>query len=99
MFSTNRFLFLFLFSFLLVFSNGTSHSKDDLSKKHQAGGFSLGAIIDYTSRAGKEEKVAIQMAAHDFCAHFSPRPTLHFKNSRGDPIQAASSGESSSFKY
>lgn len=63
-------------------------------EQHQFHKFSFGAIVDYGSRAGKEEKVAIKMAIKDFYTHFIQPPTFHFKNSRGDPVQAASSGES-----
>ncbi|CAK7323978.1 unnamed protein product [Dovyalis caffra] len=66
-------------------SNGTSNVPKSKTNK-----LSLGAIVDYSSRAGKEEKVAIEMAIQDFYANKSqPGPILLVKDSRGDPFRAA----------
>ncbi|XP_058090626.1 glutamate receptor 2.9-like [Magnolia sinica] len=51
---------------------------------------SIGAIIDSTTRAGKEEKIAIEMAFRDFRRSTGFKATAHLRNSRGDPVQAAS---------
>ncbi|KAI9178079.1 hypothetical protein LWI28_022476 [Acer negundo] len=89
----------FLLLFLLILSNrATSNAEeDDVSERnqHHERFISLGAIVDYNSRAGKEEKVAMKMAVDDFFGHGSHRPTvlLHVKNSRGDPLQTASSAK------
>ncbi|XP_062102999.1 glutamate receptor 2.8-like [Humulus lupulus] len=53
----------------------------------------IGAIIEYDSRAGRQEKLAMQMAIDDFCAHSSSNysycPTLLINDFQGDSIQAA----------
>ncbi|PQP93852.1 glutamate receptor 2.8 [Prunus yedoensis var. nudiflora] len=50
----------------------------------------IGAIIDNSSRIGKEERVAIEMAVEDFYANRNQRLALHIRNSqREDPLQAA----------
>lgn len=103
MFSDFHIFSLFFIVLLLISSNGippTNANYYDALKEHRHKEFSLGAIVDYNSRAGKEEKVAIKMAMEDFFGHIlSYRPTLHVMNSRGDPVQAASSGESFSIFY
>ncbi|CAN6690969.1 unnamed protein product [Malus baccata var. baccata] len=50
----------------------------------------LGAIIDNSSRIGKEGRVAIQMALDDhFDSTGNQRLVLHVRNSQGKPSQAA----------
>jgi len=83
----------------LVFSssNGMSKALDDALEKRQPDcALSLGAVVDSTSLAGKKEKVSMEMALKDFYGRRNSLrhyPTLHVRNSRGDPIRAASSGE------
>lgn len=55
--------------------------------------FAIGAVIDQTSRIGKEQKIAMEMAVHDFnqwtqCSHMD----LQFKDSQGNSARAISSG-------
>ncbi|XP_077251171.1 glutamate receptor 2.5-like [Tasmannia lanceolata] len=50
---------------------------------------SIGAVIDSTSRAGKEEKIAIEMAVEDFYKTTGNQLVLHLKDSLADPVQAA----------
>ncbi|KAM1583129.1 hypothetical protein ACFX10_030778 [Malus domestica] len=53
-------------------------------------GMGLGAIIDNSSRIGKEERVAIQMALDDhFDSTGNQRLVLHVRNSQREPLQAA----------
>ena len=52
----------------------------------------IAAIVDYGSRVGKEEKVAMEMAINDFYDHTNQRLILRVKNSQGDPFQAALTG-------
>ncbi|XP_059451031.1 glutamate receptor 2.8-like [Corylus avellana] len=70
---------------------------DALEKRQLDCKLSLGAVVDYTSLAGKKEKVAMEMALKDFYARRTSLrqyyPTLHVRNSRGDPIGAASSAK------
>ncbi|KAK3184039.1 hypothetical protein Dsin_031325 [Dipteronia sinensis] len=95
----SHFFLLFLIIFLLSSSNratSNEEEEDDGSEKNQPDQFiSLGAIVDFNSRAGKEEKVAMKMAVNDFFGHGGHLPTvlLHVKNSRGDPLQTASSAK------
>ncbi|KAM0054594.1 putative periplasmic binding protein-like I [Helianthus debilis subsp. tardiflorus] len=52
----------------------------------------IGVIIDEVSRAGKEQKTAIEIAVQKLSS--DPRNhklAIHFKNSKGDPLEAASS--------
>ena len=61
---------------------------------------SIGAIVDYGTRIGKEEKVAMEMAIEDFNNnnHSSTSTNqslilkLEVKDSRGEPIEAARAG-------
>ncbi|XP_059451026.1 glutamate receptor 2.8-like [Corylus avellana] len=88
---------LYIFLFILVFSssNGTSNALDDALEKRQLDcKLSLGVVVDYTSLAGKKEKLALEMALKDFYGRRTSlrlNVTLHVRNSRGDPIGAASS--------
>lgn len=59
----------------------------------------IGGIVDYGSRIGKEEQVAMEMAVEDvntLCSNL-PHIELLIKNSRGEPIQAALAGKSYHF--
>ncbi|PQP93856.1 glutamate receptor 2.8 [Prunus yedoensis var. nudiflora] len=49
----------------------------------------LGAIVDNSSRIGKEESVAMQIAVEDFLNTSNQRLDLRIRNSQGDPLQAA----------
>lgn len=54
----------------------------------------IGVAIDEDSRAGKEQKTAIRIAAQDFNKN-SPNHelTFHFRNiSSGNPLQVATTG-------
>lgn len=73
-------------------SHAIEHERREESKNKL---ISLGAIIEYDSRAGREEKVAMQIAIEDFCAKSSQYycPTLLVNDSRGDPVHAALLGK------
>ncbi|KAK9078222.1 hypothetical protein SSX86_002279 [Deinandra increscens subsp. villosa] len=49
----------------------------------------IGAILDLTSRPGKETKVAIELAIQDFNIKTDQRFVLHLRNSRNKPVHAA----------
>ncbi|KAH9791247.1 glutamate receptor [Citrus sinensis] len=90
-FSAFNFLSLFLIVLLIISSNGIFSNGDDYDE-HQYKEFSLGGSVDDYSRAGKEEKVAMNIAKeHLFARDIGNRPILPVKNSHGDSIQAASS--------
>ncbi|KAM7276723.1 hypothetical protein ACFE04_018589 [Oxalis oulophora] len=78
--------FLLFFFFLYHFSS---------FKELEAHKSSLGAIVNCNSRAGREEKVAMEMAIRDF---YNAHPnyeqiSLHVKNSHGDFRAASSSAK------
>lgn len=83
---------LSLIAFVLLFEqrlrvNGiTDTTKDD----HFMG--ILGAIVDTSSRIGKEESVAIQIAVEDFFKKSNHSLVLNIRNSKGEPWQAALAG-------
>lgn len=53
----------------------------------------IGAIVDTTFKAGKQEKLAIGMAVEDFSSSTGHKPLLHVRDSEGNPVQAAWEGE------
>ena len=52
----------------------------------------IGAIVDNSSRIGKEESVAMKMALEDFYVKFNQSLVLHIRDSQRQPIQAALEG-------
>lgn len=59
----------------------------------EAGMGVVGAIIDNSSRVGKEERVAMEMAMEDFYANGNQRLVLQIRHSlQRDPMQAALAG-------
>ncbi|PWA48142.1 glutamate receptor 2.6 [Artemisia annua] len=48
--------------------------------------------MDITSRAGKEARVAMEMAIHDFNAKMGRNYTLHTRNSKGKIVRAIRKG-------
>ncbi|KAL6314637.1 hypothetical protein AAG906_026981 [Vitis piasezkii] len=56
---------------------GISHSND-----------SIGVIVDYGSRVGKEEKEAMELTIDDFYNKTNQRVVLHLRDSHGDPLRA-----------
>ena len=53
----------------------------------------VGAVIDGTSRAGKEANVSLQIALEDISRKADQRLVLHIINSRGEPALASLSGK------
>ncbi|GMY31945.1 glutamate receptor 2.8-like [Fagus crenata] len=49
----------------------------------------IGAIVDNSSRIGKEQSVAMKLALDDFYDKFNQSLILHIRDSQGEPIQAA----------
>ncbi|KAF2286078.1 hypothetical protein GH714_010200 [Hevea brasiliensis] len=86
---TFHFLFYFLALNLLctpsaAAADGSTRTKDSNRVKGI-----IGAIIDESSRIGKEERLAMEIAAEDFYSHSKQSLTLHIHDSQGDPIRAA----------
>lgn len=52
----------------------------------------IGAILDNTSRAGREAKVSIDMALDDIGNNTNQRFVTHIINSQGKPLLAALQG-------
>ncbi|CAB4307806.1 unnamed protein product [Prunus armeniaca] len=75
--------FVLLLKQILIVEGISDITKDD--------GFMgiLGAIVDNSSRIGKEESVAMQIAVEDFFNKNNQRLDLKIRNSQGDPLQAA----------
>ena len=57
----------------------------------------IGAIIDSSSRIGKEQKVALQMAVEDFYEVSNQSLLLQIEDSHGEPIRAGLAGKSMYF--
>nr|GMD98504.1 glutamate receptor 2.9-like [Ipomoea batatas]GME01449.1 glutamate receptor 2.9-like [Ipomoea batatas]GME20261.1 glutamate receptor 2.9-like [Ipomoea batatas] len=71
-------LLLFPFSVWMVSVSGTGNETID-----------IGAIIDLNSRAGKEHKVALEIAVQKFNDHsMTQHISVHFRNASMDPVQA-----------
>ncbi|KAL5715908.1 hypothetical protein ACHQM5_017667 [Ranunculus cassubicifolius] len=78
-----------MFTYLLL-SSSTVKSKDEDAQKLTTTKISIGAIVDYSSRIGKEENIAMNIAADDFYYYTNYRPVVHIVDSRKDPTHAAS---------
>jgi predicted RNase H-related nuclease YkuK (DUF458 family) len=81
-------LFPLVISFLLLISDGGGAA-------YATKVTNIGGIIDVTSRIGKEQKIAIEIAAENFNRFSkSNKLSLHFQDSGGlDPLQVASAGQ------
>ncbi|GAB4827038.1 hypothetical protein Ancab_033919 [Ancistrocladus abbreviatus] len=56
--------------------------------------FSIGAIVNVGSRIGREQKTAMEIAVQNFNANSrNQNLSIHFRNSSGDPLQAAFAAE------
>ena len=87
----NRFVSLFNFMpmLMLLLRNASANER--------AKGI-IGAIIDNSSRIGKEQTVAMNLALTDFFSYSNQNFDLQIRNSaQGDPLQAAFAGESQLF--
>lgn len=83
----NRIFFPLLISFLIL-SYGTGSEAANRNKHTN-----IGAFIDDNYRAGKEEKIAMKIAAESFNnTSESNKMLLHFRNPGGDPYLSASAG-------
>ena len=91
----------FLFSFLLLFAAMVSgrHETQRTAGSTMVDGKQgrIGAIVDMSSRIGKEEILAMQMAIEDFNSLSNRNFSLVVRDSRSDPNLAALAGESSYF--
>ena len=81
--------FLILISFLLLLSHGDEavNTTNEVTN--------IGAIIDVSSRIGKEEKIAMEIAAENFNNHHakSHKLSLYFQDPGKGPLQVVSAGQ------
>lgn len=71
--------------FALVLINGYQHE----AKKEDNNVISIGAIIDVDSRVGKEQQVAMEIAALSYNnTSKAYKLSLHFRDSTKDPLSA-----------
>ncbi|KAM3748288.1 hypothetical protein ACB098_05G097000 [Castanea mollissima] len=79
-------LLLILISFLL----SLSHGDEAVNTTNEV--TNIDAIIDVSSRIGKEEKIAMEIAADNFNNHHSKihKLSLHFQDPGKDPLQVVS---------
>lgn len=59
----------------------------------------MGAIVNNSSRIGKEEQLAMEMAVQDFNNYTNQTLVLHIRNSRGEPVTAALLGNIIIYMY
>ncbi|GAB2228437.1 hypothetical protein Droror1_Dr00010276 [Drosera rotundifolia] len=84
-------LLLTFFCFLLHVSHGADHAAATI---HGKGNFGIGAIVNFGSRVGREQKTAMEIAVQTFNARSEKlKLFLEFRNSSGDPLQAAFAAE------
>lgn len=75
----------FLLLFFFPSSSNATSAQDEFNG-------TIGAILDPSSRAGKEEKIAMEMALQDFNASTGLGLLLNVANSHQDTVGAASGG-------
>ncbi|KAJ8765253.1 hypothetical protein K2173_011933 [Erythroxylum novogranatense] len=82
-----------LLAFLLAFSHisGANASGSFVESKHSK--HILGAIVDNSSRSGKEIGVSLQMALEDANKLSNQNLILHIRNSNGDPLEATAAAQ------
>jgi hypothetical protein len=84
--------FFFLFSILIFFLFSLSNGDGAVNKTNEV--TNIGAIIDVSSRIGKEEKIAMEIAAENFNNNHSKTHKLfiYFQDPGQDPLQVVSAG-------
>ncbi|KAA8523964.1 hypothetical protein F0562_010605 [Nyssa sinensis] len=85
---TFRYLFVSFIALGLFFPQATASSRDPnkMEINHMNG--IIGAIVDNSSRIGKEARVAMEMAIDDFNNKANQSLVLQIRNSQGDPVGA-----------
>lgn len=82
--STTIILFMLLVIEVKVVSSIIQNNTSDMH--------SIGAIMDITARAGKEARVAMEIAIHDFNTKMKKNLTLFTRNSNGNLVHAIREG-------
>ncbi|KAI3710201.1 hypothetical protein L2E82_39975 [Cichorium intybus] len=84
-FSPSKLIFVFIVPIILSYGSFTVAQNQTTN---------IGVIIDESTRAGKEQKTAIEIAVRKVNSGSNDRKlAIHFKNSSGDPLEAASSAQ------
>ena len=78
--------------FVYIFTQTTKINGSTNTKGNDSVMGVIGAIVDNSSRIGKEERLAMKMALEDFYYKFNQSLVLEVRNSQGQPIQAALEG-------
>ncbi|KAF8406315.1 hypothetical protein HHK36_008401 [Tetracentron sinense] len=92
---TSHVLYLFLVFLLLsrTKSTATTDGATEPPTTQQVIIGTIGAIVDYSSRMGKEQKTAMEMAVQDFYDSTGYKMVLHLRDSYGHSARAASAGK------
>ncbi|XP_011010293.1 PREDICTED: glutamate receptor 2.7-like [Populus euphratica] len=77
-----------LFALILLMTSGTGADQSTKTQAMFKGSAGIGAILDQSSRIGKEETVAMEVAKEDFYG-FGNQTFFHIKDSQKDTIHAA----------
>lgn len=97
--SVSVFLIMFL---LLFFTPNSTITATSVTRRIQiitSNTSVIGAVLDMTSRAGKEARVAMEVAIDDFNAKASQNTTLYTRNSRGNLIGSIREGKPLLYYY
>ncbi|KAJ0880395.1 hypothetical protein HanRHA438_Chr10g0462611 [Helianthus annuus] len=89
-------VFLIMLLLLLLFTVHTKTTATSFTRRIQiitSNTSVIGAVMDMTSRAGKEARVAMEMAIDDFNAKTSQNATLYIRNSKGNLFGAIREGK------
>ncbi|EXB79004.1 hypothetical protein L484_001448 [Morus notabilis] len=71
------FLSTILLIYLVLLSSHASSTSEENPRERLV--MSLGSLVDYASREGREEKVAMEMAIEDFCSNHSSKNKISLK--------------------
>ncbi|XP_071694039.1 glutamate receptor 2.9-like [Rutidosis leptorrhynchoides] len=87
-----------LFAYFLLFGTfiiktSSVHNNDRKRTKSQHTLIPIGGVIEQNSRIGREQKIAMEIAIHNFCTTTNDDvcscPILHIKDSQGNPARIA----------
>ena len=94
-FITGKTVIKFCLLFIIIVSFLLSLAHRDEAANTTSEVTNIGAIIDVSSRIGKEEKTAMEIAAGNFNNHSKTdqKLFLHFQDPGTDPLQVVSAGQ------
>lgn len=86
-------LSFFLVLLLLPVGSAKANGRGDRCQKTQQQRIArIGAVIDFTSRVGKEEKIAMDMAIQDLLHSTCHTLNLHLRYSLGNSAKSTAAG-------